>query len=112
MDENLKKPLVEKIVNSCIDQLKYFDKDITLHKISSYIFLTSDVYQDIGVCYCDESDLIDYAKVIDLNSWTKLGYHSESFIEVNNYIDELFDVFYEGELEADPLEEFTSDQLY
>ncbi|RJG36792.1 DUF4303 domain-containing protein [Motilimonas pumila] len=120
----LKKALIKKLTKSCTEQLEFLKKDLENQSIFSFAIYCSNGCSHINVAACSREGLdLHKANLGTLNEpawygevngaeWSYYSNNFELFDEVNTFIEELFDIFYDGELDDGERDEYDDDELW
>jgi hypothetical protein len=120
----LKKELVGKLSRSCIEQLSYLKKELANQSVFAYAIFCSNGCSSMNVAACSREGL-DLRKddsvtrnepkwygEVNGAEWNYFNKHYELFAEVDTFIEELFDIFYDGELDDGEHDEYDDDELW
>lgn len=121
---DLKKELTNKLTMNCMEHFKYLKKELSSDSIFSYTLYCSSGCRSIGVAVCTReslklknesfsinADAYTYNEV-NASEWNYVNKHYELFDSTDDFIEKLYDIFYEGELEDINLDEFNDDELW
>jgi len=106
--KELKENLSKKLQKACEKHLEKILEEIQEKKIFAYtIFCSSGTHMGISI----GTEKGTY-KTLDPSQWDYVNNYYEVFNETNEYIDELYTIFYDEELEDIDLDELDDDELW
>ena len=120
----LKENLVNKLVIACKDQLEKLTNELSEQSIFAYTLYCSSGCRNIGVAACtreglkhrneqvgDSSEPAWYGEV-NSAEWDYINRYYEYFDDSDEYIEQLYQIFYDGELEDINLDDLDDNQLW
>ncbi len=121
---DLKKDLIDQLVEGCKKHLYYLIADLSGQSIFSYTIYCDSGCRNMGVALCTREWLVRRNRNIvsglesswygEVNSaeWNYVNKYYELFDDVDDQIDKLYDIFYDGELDDVKLNLLDSDRLW
>lgn len=105
--QELKQNLSKKLQKACEEHLEKILEEIE-DKIFAYtIFCSSGTHMGVAMGSKDKAN-----KELNPSQWEYINNHYEIFNGVNDYIDKLYTIFYDEELEDIDLDELDDDELW
>lgn len=111
-EDELKIEFISRLIHGCEEHMNLMVNSLANKKLGAYVFHAYDGFHGIGIALCEESALLSIKTGIDLNSWSSINEHNHSFSSVNSFIDELYEIFYEEEIEGVDLDNLDDGGLW
>lgn len=120
----LKKKLVDKIVEACKKHIEIAKIELAGQSVFSYTVYCSSGCRNIGVALCTRKGLQSRSSKIsntnetvwygEVNSaeWDHVNEHYGLFYQVDEYINRLYEIFYEEKLDDIDLDDLDDDDLW
>lgn len=110
---DLKQELVLLLSKACEQHFQKIKLSRIYTDIAGYVIYSSSGCRNLGIALCTQEKFSELSseKYFAVN-WDCINDYSEMFDEVEEKIDEIYSVFYDGELADINLDSFNNDQLW
>jgi len=104
--------LKKRLLRACHQHLEFLKSDLSGKTLSSYTFgiasCTTEKIEELK----SKNNTPAYFRELDISEWDYFNTYYETFSSVDEFIDELYLVFYDGYLEDVNLDGFSTDELW
>lgn len=112
------------LLDACLEHFEYMKADLSRKHVFSYTIYCSSGFRSIGIGSCTRewlehrqlkiSNINEPSWYAEVNAceWDYINEHYEVFQKVDGFIDELFEIFYDGNLGDLNLDNFCDDELW
>lgn len=113
--------LQKRLLSACHQHLEFLKSDLSGKTLSSYTFLCSGGFRNISIASCTTEKIEELKSKnntpahfleLDMSEWDYFNTYYETFSPVDEFVDELYLVFYDGHLEDVNLDGFSTDELW
>lgn len=121
---DLKKELVDILSTSCIKQLERLKSELSEQSVFAYAIFCSNGCSSMNIAACTREGLDfrnlkthnrnqpEWYREVNSSEWNYYNKDYELFSEVNTFIDELFEIFYDGDLDDGERDNYDDDELW